>query len=121
LNSGIFPSKWKLSYVFPLWKAGRKSEVTNYRPISKLCALPKLLDKLVESKISDSFKNILVDEQHGFRKSGSTETNLIVFYSHLIDVVKSGGRVDAIYIDFKKAFDSIDHGILMIKLKKTWY
>lgn len=118
LNSGIFPCKWKLSYVFPLWKSGNKSEVNNYRAISKLSALPKLLDKLVELKISVLFKNILVDEQHGFRKMKSTETNLIVFYSHLIDVVKSGGRVDAIYTDFRKAFDSVDHGILMLKLKK---
>jgi len=75
------------------------------------------------------FKNILADEQHGFRKMKSTETNLIVFYSHLIDVVKSGGRVDAIYTDLRKAFDSVDHGILMLKLKKlgiidpllTWF
>lgn len=77
-----------------------------------------MLKKLVEFKISNLFKNILVDEQHGYRKVRSTETNSIVFYSHLIDVVKLGGQVNVIYMDLKKAFDSINYGILMIKLKK---
>lgn len=72
----------------------------------------------MKSKLHESFKHILVEEQHGFCKLKSTKTNQIVFYSYLIDIVKLSGCVDAIYTDLKKVVDSVDYGILLLKLEK---
>lgn len=64
-------------------------------------------------------QNRLINEQHSFQKSRSTEINLIVFSSQLIDVAKSGNHIDDIYMNLKKAFVSVDHRILyMLKLNK---
>lgn len=72
----------------------------------------------MELKLYETFKHTLVEEKHGFYKYKSTETNLIVYYSYLIDIIKVSARIDIIYTDLEKAFDSVDHGILMLKLKK---
>jgi hypothetical protein len=83
LKTGIFPSLWKSSYVLPIWKAGGRSIISNYRPISKLSVLPKLFEKLIEPKLSDILKHTLINEQHGFRKNKSTDTNLLTFFNLL--------------------------------------
>ncbi|XP_050520511.1 uncharacterized protein LOC126893966 [Daktulosphaira vitifoliae] len=99
LKTGVFPNSWKSSYVLPIWKTGDRSIINNYRPISKLSVLPKLFEKLIEPKLSDILKNTLINEQHGFPNT-----------------VGSGGQVDVIYTDIKKAFDTVDHSILIKKL-----
>jgi hypothetical protein len=81
-----------------------------------LSVLPKLLEKLIEPKISYIFKTILSDNQHGFRKTKSTLTNLMTSYSDLLHLVIKGVQVDAIYTDIKKAFDTVNIDILINKL-----
>lgn len=108
LCSCIFLKKLKSRFITPLWNNGCKPEVTKYRPISKISFLPKLFEKLIKRKLYDSIKNNLVEEQHSFHKSESTETNWTVFYSYLIDVIKTGSRVNAIYTAHKKTFDTVD-------------
>jgi len=117
ISSGIFPDKWKLSYVTPIFKSGDKGSVTNYRPISIISVIPKLFEKIINNKLTTTFKSTLLSNQYGFRSQRSTSTNLLVFYSDLISTVESGGQVDVIYTDLKKAFDTVDIKILLYKLK----
>jgi len=63
LATGIFPEKWKISYVSPVFKSGDISQVSNYRPISITFIIPKVLEVIVYKKISLLFKNIIIDEQ----------------------------------------------------------
>jgi len=111
LSSGIFPDKWKLSYVTPIFKSGDKG------PISIIRVIPKLFEKIVNNKLTTTFKLTLLSNQYGFQSQRSTSTNLLVFYSDLISTVESSGQVDAIYTDLKKAFDTVDIKILLYKLK----
>lgn len=117
LRSSQFPSLWKHSYVIPSFKVGPKDSVINYRPISKLSSLPKLFEKLLETTISCSFKNVLSVNQHGFRSDLSTETNLLCFYSDILKSIEAGLQVDVLYTDIQKAFDSVNHELLIHKLK----
>jgi hypothetical protein len=115
LSDGVFPHTWKSSFVLPIFKSNNRASVTNYRPISKLSAVSKLFEKLLEPKLYKLFDGILIDEQHGFRSQKSTSTNLLIYNTEVLNIVGNKGQVDAIYIDLSKAFDSVDH-ILIKKL-----
>jgi hypothetical protein len=91
--------------------------ITNYRPIAKESSLPKLLNKLVTKVLTFSYKTILDNNQHGFRKRRLVETNLLCFYNFLVNSIESGIQTDVIYTDFSKAFDSVNHSVLIAKLK----
>lgn len=116
LSSGIFPDNWKVSYISPIFKGGDVNQVTNYRPISIISIIPKIFESIVYKKINPLFKNIIIDDQHGFVSNKSTATNLLVFQHYVLDAFKLGHQVDVIYTDFSKAFDKINHKILSIKL-----
>jgi hypothetical protein len=79
LISGVFPCVWKESYVFPLFKSGDKGNISNYRGISILSAIPKLFEKLVCDVVTPIFRPSISDEQHGFVGSRSTVTSLVEF------------------------------------------
>lgn len=89
----------------------------NYRPISKLSSLPKLFEKILEPKLSSLFNNVKINEQHGFRTQKSTSTNLLVYLTNIIGSMEKQKQVDAIYTDLSKAFDTVDHLLLLNKLK----
>lgn len=117
LSDGIFATYWKVSHVTPIFKSGKKSDVRNYRPISILCAISKILEKIVAKKVYALVESLIHDYQHGFRPRRSTETNLLEYITHLKELVKDGGQVDAIYTDLAKAFDKVSHCILLWKLR----
>lgn len=75
IKKGSFPSLWKSNFVYPIFKKGNRSLVSNYRPISIISILPKIFSKILTSKITPLFKNILVLQQHGFRSHKSSTTN----------------------------------------------
>lgn len=91
--------------------------VTNYRGIAKLNAIPKLFEKLVTDTVSHYVSSAISPYQHGFRKGYSTTTNLLEFSSHVIDGFVSGMKTNVIYTDFSKAFDKVNHHILLWKLR----
>jgi len=117
LSLGLFPEFWKVSYITPVFKAGDRSRVENYRPVSVLSAIPKIFESFVTEFMSDSFKNIIIQEQHGFKSGRSTLTNLLLYSDSLLRALEEGSQVDSIYTDFSKAFDRVNHGILCSKLQ----
>lgn len=118
LSQGTFPSAWKTSFLTPIFKNGDKGDIGNYRGIAILSSIPKLFEKLICDKMSSIINPLLNDQQHGFRKGRSTTTNLMLFTSDALCNMEKGLQTDAVYTDFSKAFDSVDHNILRSKLIK---
>lgn len=117
LSSASFPAHWKSACIIPLYKSGDRSQVSNYRPISILPALGKMLESFVTDHLFGSLKQSVIPEQHGFFPGRSTQTNLLVYHQYLTKAVESGFQVDSIYTDFQKAFDRVSHSILLNKLE----
>lgn len=116
LVTGVFPSKWKQCIVTPIFKSGDKTHVSNYRPICKQNVMAKIFESIVAGKLSKLCKNVIIDEQHGFMSGRSTVSNLAVYSAFVASEIEGGHQVDAVYTDFSKAFDSVDHSILIDKL-----
>lgn len=116
LNEGYFPKTWKMAHVVPIFKSGNKNIVENYRPISKLCIIAKLFESIIFDFLYSDVRNILNVEQHGFMKKRSVDSNLFIYTEYILKNMNSRIQVDAIYTDFSKAFDKIDHTILLEKL-----
>lgn len=116
LETGIFPTIWKLSKVVPVYKEGAKDVVGNYRPISILSIFAKLFEALLNPILQGYLSKFLTNHQFGFRKYRSTCSNLVTYVESVSAAVDNGKEVHAIYTDFSKAFDRVDHKILLQKL-----
>lgn len=116
LSSATFPNVWKESVVIPLHKNGCKSDISNYRPISLISAPAKVLEQIIHKKVFQHVKPLISEVQHGFVPQKSTVTNLSVFTNHIYEALENKDQVDAVYTDFKKAFDKVNHEILLGKL-----
>lgn len=116
LQTGIFPAEWKKARVVPIHKADRVDLISNYRPISILSTLAKVLESLICPFVQFHFKQSLCIQQHGFVPSRSTCTNLVDLTENIAEALDSHKQVDVVYTDFSKAFDRLPHGLLMQKL-----
>ncbi|MEW8547445.1 MAG: reverse transcriptase family protein [Candidatus Thiodiazotropha sp.] len=119
LISGIFPDIWKEAKVNPVFKSGSKDDVNNYRPISILPTLSKLIEKWINTKFM-SFLNghkLFHQRQSGFRSGHSTESALTLMIDSWLKAINDGKLVGCVMVDFRKAFDLVDHKILMHKLR----
>ena len=118
LSKGIFPESLKVAKVVPLYKKGDEALCSNYRPISLLSSFHKIFEKLVKEKVLNflSKNEILYKYQFGFRKSHSTNLALL----EVVETLYANLDVDnyglGIYLDLQKAFDTVDHNILLSKL-----
>lgn len=119
LRNGILPSDWKEAQVTPLFKKGERCSPGNYRPISLTSVVCKVMEGIVRDKVIEHLtENRLLSEcQHGFVSGRSCTTNLIATLEDWTDMLDEGSAVDAIYLDFAKAFDSVPHERLLRKLE----
>lgn len=118
LHQMTFPSAWKTSVMTPIHKKGDKCDMANYRGITSLCACSKLFEIIVNDALFAASKNYISTAQHGFFPQRSVTTNLAEFTSVCIRSMDAGMQVDAVYTDFKAAFDRVNHAILLRKLEK---
>ena len=116
LSSGIFPEEWKRSSVSPIFKKGARSDIGNYRCIAKLPTIAKFFEHLVNVNLLETVRDRISPKQHGFMKGRSTATNLTEFVYYARSGLNTKAQVDVLYTDFTKAFDRVDHGILIQKL-----
>ena len=118
LCTGIFPNALKIAKITPIFKKGDPHLTDNYRPISLLPVISKILEKVVFLQVYDYFvKNkLLYDSQYGFRKYHSTEFAALEFTDKIITNLDQSKLPIAIFLDLSKAFDTIDHSILIHKL-----
>ena len=116
--SGSFPSMWKEAKVKPLFKSGDKDGINNYRPISILPTISKLIEKWVDINFSLFLNNyeLLHKSQSGFRAKHSTESALILMVDSWLKALNAGKLIGCVMVDFRKAFDLVDHQILLKKL-----
>ena len=119
LNSGIFPDFLKIAKVTPIFKSGDKSDFQNYRPISVLPSISKVFEKIVYNRLLSYLQsnNVLCDNQFGFRKNHSTYMALIELYDKVSLAIDNNEFSIGIFIDLSKAFDTLDHSILLKKLE----
>ena len=118
LNSGKFPDAWKLATVIPLQKEGDKSDVTNLRPVSLLPLPGKLLEKIIHQRMLQFLEsnNLLDCNQGGFRPNRST-IDTVGRISDLIFKAMNNNEITLVaFVDLKKAFDTVDHNLLVKKL-----
>jgi hypothetical protein len=116
LATGSFPDNWKKSFLTPFYKSGGRGNVANYRGIAILSFIPKLFEKIVCDKLNLKLTSNFHNEQHGFTQNRSINSNLMVYTKFIFDVMENKSQVDSIYTDFSKAFESVDHKILIKKL-----
>ena len=118
LKTGTFPEALKVAKVTPIYKKGPKTDPGNYRPISVLPIIGKVFEKVVNNRLVEflELNNILSKDQYEFRKKYSTKLSLINLVNTLLTSIDEGKITLGIFIDFKKAFDTINHDILLNKM-----
>ena len=119
LTSGTFPNELKVANVVPIFKAGDDDIFSNYRPVSVLSVISKIYENIVYTRLL-SFLNkhgILYEYQFGFRKHFSTYMALLTLIDRISTALDEGKIVVGIFLDFSKAFDTVNHKILCQKLE----
>ena len=117
--NGVFPNKCKIAKVIPLYKNGDIDDFSNYRPVSLLPQFSKILEKLFNNRLKSFMKvnHILSNNRYGFREDHSTNLAIIELIEEITSAIDNSMSTVGVFIDLKKAFDTIDHGILLKKLE----
>ena len=119
LSSGIVPAQWKTAYVSPVPKTNKPKALADYRPISVTSILSRVTEKMVVKKwLMPSIPDTDIDDQFGFRPTGSTTCALVYLMHHVTQMLETNAYVRCLCIDFSKAFDVVDHNILYAKLSR---
>ena len=115
LSKGYVPEDWRKANVVPIYKSGDRQSVTNYRPVSLLSIISKVLERCIYNRLSPLIS--LNNMQHGFVRGKSTCTQLSEFVHHVGKSLDLSGQTDILYLDFAKAFDTVPHKLLLHKLR----
>ena len=116
-NTGILPSEWKSANIVPAHKKGDKDLVNNYRPISLISLTAKIMERIIQEELLIKTRDLIKHEQHGFLSGKSCNTNLLTLTDNIVSSLYDDKSIDIIYFDFAKAFDTVNHNLLLRKLK----
>jgi len=114
LATGTFPTRLKFSQVYPIFKKGNKTEKSDYRPVSLLTSFSKIFEKVIYDRLLQHTKenNIIVTDQYGFKNNSSTELTIFKVTNKILSHSNKSSVFD-IFCDLTKAFDTINHDILI--------
>jgi hypothetical protein len=120
ITQGVFPNEMKIARVIPLFKGGDSAKYSNYRPVSILPLFSKLLERLMYNRILEFINkhDILYKYQFGFREKHSSNMALMILLDNILKAIDDGNIVIGLFLDFRKAFDTVKHDILLNKLYK---
>ncbi len=118
VKQGAFPTELKVAHVIPIFKTGDEDLIQNYRPISVLSFFSKIFEKVVAQHVVNFLdkNDMLYEHQYGFRQNHSTSHAIITLVDRVTKALDNGKYVVGIFLDMKKAFDTVDHKILLDKL-----
>ena len=119
VDTGKLPTPWKDGHIIPIFKKGNKHKAENYRPVCLTVICCKILESILRDQILNHLKrnNIITSKQHGFLIGRSTFTQLVETLEEWTSLLDQNNNIDILYCDFKKAFDSVPHHRLMLKVK----
>ena len=119
-KEGVVPLQMKKANIVPLFKSGDRCLPENYRPVSLTPIIAKTLESCVYDLLLEHVdaNNIISEKQHGFRRGRSTNSNLLSFWEEISKLANEGKEISIIYTDLRKAFDSVPHDLLLMKLRK---
>jgi retron-type reverse transcriptase len=118
LVQGTFPDIWKTAKTVPIHKGGNLAQIENYRPVALLSSFSKVFEIAIFNSLSSVWRSFLTPSQHGFSRGRSTVTNLVCVTQFISKWLDRRGQGDMIYTDVAKAFDRVDHNILLQKLSE---
>ena len=123
LQIGVFPDSLKIAKVIPVYRVKAKENLSNYRPISLLPAVSKIHEKIVHKRLCFFLElhDLLYDNQFGFRHKHSTEDTVTNLITDTYKALHENEATLIIYLDLSKAFDTIDHSILLKRLSSYLY
>ncbi len=121
LEKGEVPEDWRTANVVPIPKPGDKHCAENYRPISLTCIISRIFEHILHCSVTDHLRinDLLMKNQHGFRKGLSCETQLVDLFHDLSSIMDQRLETDIVFLDFKKAFDRVPHCHLITKLRSV--
>ena len=121
LDTGQIPSEQLLVLISPINKGGSRSIPKNYRPVALTSHIIKVFERVIRRALVDHIDkmSLLPNGQHGARARRSTLTQLLAHWDSVLDGLESGEGVDYVYLDFSKAFDKVEPGVLLHKLRES--
>ena len=119
MDTGCIPAELLLVLICPIFKGGSRSLPKNYRPVTLTSHLIKVFERVFRKHLVNYIEvnNLLPDGQHGARPMRSTFTQLLSNWDRVLEGLQRGRGVDSVYLDFSKAFDKVETGVLLHKLR----